>query len=303
MYNLNKKDIIQDEFGRSLSKFDLFKQEIQNKLATIDFNEIKSNLGPSILSGLKTLGILLVSVLKFIYQILPTIAFMIFIGYVLLQITLFLGNNIAPHVLDNFKGWTEFSNKLPYAFHTDIHGMVKFGRLILFLVLACNITKLSDIVDIDRDNEYPFYSYIVVVLAGLFITCLIIPRWFHILCGLSILIGIIASFIHVPETESGSYSRDYEDDYEEKPRKQETSTYTQPVVQEQKTKQIASANSWAGNSTMVHFTDGSRTAIPGYLHGFTGNTVTVTTDKAGKSFIIYEMKGSTLSRGRSWYQP
>ena len=174
---------------------------------------------------------------------------------------------------------------------------------IKFLVLACNITKLSDIVDIDRDNEYPFYSYIVVVLAGLFITCLIIPRWFHILCGLSILIGIIASFIHVPETESGSYSRDYEDDYEEKPRKQETSTYTQPVVQEQKTKQIASANSWAGNSTMVHFTDGSRTAIPGYLHGFTGNTVTVTTDKAGKSFIIYEMKGSTLSRGRSWYQP
>ena len=310
MYNLGKKDIIQDEFGRPVSKFELFKQNIKNKLATIYFNEIKNNLGPSILFGAKTLGKWLVNALKFTYKYLPMFCTFILLGYLLTQLTLLIVNNIIPLFVDNFKGWIEFSNKLPYAFHTDLNGWIKFGRVILFFALTMSLHNLMEMVKVDlEDSEYPGLSYIVVLVTGLFITCLIIPVWFDWLCGLSALafIGYIF-FTGASNSEgSGSSGGGYSEDYKHETRRDErqpykTETYEAPKT-EQKTKSVVSANSWGGNSTMVHFSDGSRTAIPGYLKGYTGSSVTVTTDKAGKSFIIYEMKGSTLSRGRSWYQP
>ena len=56
MYNLNKQNIIQDEFGRPLNFFEKVKLKLQNKLATIDFNKIKNNLGPSTLFAAKSIN-------------------------------------------------------------------------------------------------------------------------------------------------------------------------------------------------------------------------------------------------------
>ena len=259
MYNLNKNNIIQDDFGKPIS----FIQKIKNKLATIFFNRTKNNLGPSILSKAKTFGKWLVNALRFTYKYLPLFCIFILMGYLLIQIILLTVNNIIPLFVDDFKGWIEFSNKLPYAFHTDLNDWIKFGRVILFFALTMNLHILLEVVRVDLEyNKYPGLSYLVVLFTVLFIISLIIPIWFNWVCGLSI-IAFFGYILFTGVSNSESSGGGYSEDYKHETRRDERQSYrseTKEIIRTYKFEEVRQFTSQVTAKRRL-YEDGKRTGM------------------------------------------
>lgn len=299
MYNLNKQNIIQDEFGRPLNFFEKVKLKLQNKLATIDFNKIKNNLGPSTLFAAKTLGKWLVNAFKIIYKYLPTLCIFLLLGYLLIQAGLFIVNNLIPFCSSNFNGFSEFTNKLPYAFHTDLNGWIKFGRFILFFSLLFILQFFTEIVSTNLEyNEYPdWLSYLVVLATGLFIISLFLPIWFNWLCGITsiIVIGklLIENYTGSDYSLTRSSRSGSSDNYEERITKleksQNTSTF-QEVQRTYKFENVRQYNTFVGAIRRLYENGkntGTGTSInmPGKLISASGDQIIV---QQGSQWYTYE---------------
>lgn len=307
MYNLNKQNIIQDEFGRPLNFFEKVKLKLQNKLATIDFNKIKNNLGPSILFAVKTLGKWLVNVFKIIYKYLPTLCIFLLLGYLLIQAGLFIVNNLIPFCSSDFNGFQDFTNKLPYAFHTDLNGWIKFGRFILFFSLLFILQFFTEIVSTDLEyNEYPgWLSYLVVLATGLFIISLFLLTWFNWLCGITsiIVIGklLIENYTGSDYSLTRSSRSGSSDNYEERITKleksQNTSTF-QEVQRTYKFENVRQYNTFVGAIRRLYENGkntGTGTSInmPGKLISASGDQIIV---QQGSQWYTYEAQtGNTVS--------
>ena len=301
MYNLNKQNIIQDDFGKPLNFFEKVKLKLQNKLATIDFNKIKNNLGPSILFGIKTLGKWLVNAFKIIYKYLPAVCIFLLLGYLLIQVGLFIVNNLIPFCSSDFNGFPEFTNKLPYAFHTDLNGWLKFGRFILFFSLLFILQFFTEIVSTDLEyNEYPgWLSYLVVLATGLFITSLFIPTWFHYLCGITsvIVIGKLlienqsgtSCSINSKRSSRGGRSDDYEERTSKIEKSQNTSTF-QEIQRTYKFENIRQYNTYVGATRRLYENGkntgtGTSISMPGRLISASGDQIIV---QQGNQWYTYE---------------